>query len=123
MIVYLILNVILTCFAGLDHLIMPVLPSGLLSVFTTVVRYMQNGLNFVFTFLDKNYCSQLFSWWITFGSIILSYEMILSVWHLITGNSHTQPVTYDGSYDSITFDGDGVVTSETHTSWSRRKSK
>lgn len=101
MIIKVFLECILTIFAGLDQVVMPVLPSGLSQVLSSVTRFIQSGIHFVFTFLDKNYCSQLFSWWITFGAMILAYELILSVWHLVTGNSHTQPISSDNGSNGV----------------------
>lgn len=104
MVVKWLLGMILTVFSGIDQLVVPNLPNEVTTVLQDLWLLMRNGLSWVFSFIDRNYASILFTWWINIGALLLGVELIYSIWHVITGNAHSREAKYESSNNSTSSD-------------------
>ena len=86
-------RLIVSIFASLVEIILPVLPSGFTQILTTIWNYIDTGLKFVWIFVPQNLVLQLFSWWLTVVGMLLTMELGIEVWRLITGNIGGQDAT------------------------------
>lgn len=90
-------RLIVGIFASIVEIILPVLPSGFTQILNTIWNYIDTGLKFVWIFVPQNLVLQLFSWWLTVVGMLLTMELCIEVWRLITGNIGGQDATTDPS--------------------------
>ena len=88
MIFAILLTVLIEIFDAFAYFVFPLIPSSVLTVIDSIFTYLTSALNWVFAFIDKTYTMTLISWWIAFGAVVLTYELLYSLWQLITGNGH-----------------------------------
>lgn len=124
MIISLLFGIILNIFGTIFGVVLPTLPSDVDRILASILQYIGQGLNFVWLFIPKKLVIELFQWWIVFGSVMLTIELALEVWRLITGNAGGQEANAE-TISVITYkDSAGVShsitrTAKTHTSSSR----
>lgn len=121
MIFYALFAALVGIFQSIFTVVFPSLPSWVDSVLGTIWSYFDSGLSFVWIFIPQTYAVSLFEWWISLCAILLTLELGLEVWKLITGNIGNTEV----QSESMVFDRDtGVVysrSSSVHQSKWRRK--
>ncbi|MCR4718794.1 MAG: hypothetical protein K5768_04105 [Firmicutes bacterium] len=81
-----VFTLVLSIFSSIATIAIPAMPQGFESVLNTVFEYIDTGLKYVWIFIPKNLALQLFQWWISLASLLLTFELILEIWRLITGN-------------------------------------
>lgn len=86
MIIAFLLRLVVNILSSLFGVVFPLLPSGFPEFFQQVVRWLQSGLGFVFLFVDRGFAASLISWWLSLMAIILSVELVVNVWRIITGH-------------------------------------
>lgn len=115
MITYAILAIFVSIFDFASTTIFPALPNGVSAVLSTIFDYMADGIDILSCFIDLDYALSIFAWWISFGALILTVEMLYSIWHKITGNAGSVAYT-----ESNTIDSDGsIITTKTSKRVSR----
>ena len=92
-----IFTLVLSIFSSIATIAIPALPEGFQSVLTTVLQYIDSGLQYVWIFIPRNLALQLFQWWITLASLLLTFELMLEIWRLITGNVGGTEATAEGT--------------------------
>lgn len=95
MIIGLFLTALLEIFDAFAYFVFPLIPPTVLTVMSTIFAYLTNALNWVFSFIDKNYVLNLLGWWLTFGGVVLTYELLYSLWQLVTGNGHNSHAVFE----------------------------
>lgn len=121
MIISLLFGIILNIFGSIFGVVLPALPTDVDRILASILQYIGQGLNFVWLFLPKKLIMELFQWWIVFASVMLTIELALEVWRLITGNAGGQEANAETT-STITYrDSAGMShtitrTARTHTS-------
>lgn len=92
-----IFTLVLSIFSSVAIVVIPALPQGFESVLTTVLEYIDSGLNYVWIFIPRNLALQLFRWWISLASVLLTFELMLEIWRIITGNVGGTEATSEGT--------------------------
>lgn len=106
MIFYALFAALVGIFQSLFSVVFPALPSWVDSVLATIWSYFDSGLSFVWLFVPQTYAVSLFEWWISLTAVLLSVELGLEVWKLITGNIgntevHSETMVYDNSTGEV----------------------
>lgn len=104
-----IFTIILAIFGTIATIVIPVMPHAFESVLTTIFQYIDTGLKYVWIFVPRNLVLQLFQWWISLCALLLTWELIIEIWRLITGNVGGQEATAE----TITYDAEGNMVGRT----------
>lgn len=102
MIFTVIFGLVLSIFAPILTLAVPLLPPAVDTILQSIFELIEQGLPFVYLFIDRNLALQLFQWWISLAAMLLSVELLLHVWRLIRGNVGGQDAQAE-STSTITF--------------------
>lgn len=105
MLLKLIIILLTQTFGFITGVVFPDLPSAFETYWIYIAGYIQQGMSFVAVFLDIGYISQLFSWWISLGALMLTVELMMWIWKAVTGNITAEYVnesSSDGNHPSIT---------------------
>lgn len=103
MILKLIMILLTQTFGFLAGIVFPSLPSGITSHWNVLMEYIQNGYGFITVFIDTSYVAQLFGWWLTLGTLIISVELMMWIWKAVTGNISNEYVSESVSEDGTTY--------------------
>ena len=100
MIFYALFAALVGIFQSIFSVVFPSLPTWIDSVLSTLWSYFDSGLSFVWLFVPQTYAVSLFEWWISLCAILLTLELGLEVWKLITGNIgntevHSESMVFD----------------------------
>lgn len=109
MIFTIFIGFVLNIFGTIFGVVFPALPSDVDRILASILQYIQQGLNFVWLFLPKKLILELFQWWIVFASIMLTIELALEVWRLITGNAGGQEATSETTSTTTYTDSQGGI--------------
>lgn len=100
MLLKLIIILLTQTFGFITGVVFPDLPSAFETYWIYIAGYIQQGMSFVAVFLDIGYISQLFSWWISLGALMLTVELMMWIWKAVTGN-----ITAEYVNESVSEDG------------------
>lgn len=110
MLLKMIMILLTNVFGFLGQVVFPNLPGAVSIYFNYLISYMSQGLSFIAVFLDIPYISSLFAWWISLGALILTIELMLWLWRLITGNINFDYVNEETTMEGDTLEGQTVTT-------------